>query len=245
MRGIFDDEETEPEEKRRDTELTLGSGTLLSMFFGLVLLCGLCFGLGYALGRHSVPQSPDSLARTAPAGQQPLQANASLTKPSATPPAAAIPPIQAAGMALATAASEDTTPLSPAQNPPVAVPHVPAQSPVPPVKAGASPAQPAVRPALASPPSTPQPAPSDTPSSMHPALASTPSFMVQIAAVASPEDAEVLMTALRQRGYAVSVRRNLTDNLIHVRIGPFATRAVADQWRLKLLNDGYNAVVQP
>ena len=35
MSGYFDDEEAEPERPRRDTELTLGSGALLAMFFGL------------------------------------------------------------------------------------------------------------------------------------------------------------------------------------------------------------------
>ena len=69
--------------------------------------------------------------------------------------------------------------------------------------------------------------------------------MVQVAAVSHPEDAEVLMNALRQRGYAVTVRRDQSDGLIHVRVGPFATRAIAEQWQRKLLNDGYNAVVQP
>ena len=69
--------------------------------------------------------------------------------------------------------------------------------------------------------------------------------MVQIAAVSNPEDAEVLVEALRKRNYPVTVRREPGDNFIHVRIGPFATRAIADQWRMKLLNDGYNAVIQP
>jgi hypothetical protein len=45
MRGAFDDREMEPARPRRDTELTLSSMTLLGIFFGLVLLCGLCFGL--------------------------------------------------------------------------------------------------------------------------------------------------------------------------------------------------------
>jgi hypothetical protein len=33
--------------------------------------------------------------------------------------------------------------------------------------------------------------------------------------------------------------------MIHVRIGPFASRDEADKWRMKLLNDGYNAILQP
>ena len=52
MRGAFDDREMEPARPRRDTELTLSSMTLLGIFFGLVLLCGLCFGLGYSMGRR-------------------------------------------------------------------------------------------------------------------------------------------------------------------------------------------------
>jgi DedD protein len=69
--------------------------------------------------------------------------------------------------------------------------------------------------------------------------------MVQIAAVSHEEDADVLMTALHQRGYAVSLRRDPVDNLIHVQVGPFATQNEAIAMRQRLLNDGYNAVVQP
>jgi DedD protein len=68
--------------------------------------------------------------------------------------------------------------------------------------------------------------------------------MVQIAAVANVEDARVLADALRKRGYAVTARREPADNLIHVRIGPFATPAEANSWKMRLLNDGYNAIVQ-
>jgi cell division septation protein DedD len=69
--------------------------------------------------------------------------------------------------------------------------------------------------------------------------------MVQIAAVSHAEDAEVLVNALRKRGFAVVARRDAADGLIHVRIGPFANRNDANATRQKLLNDGYNAIVQP
>lgn len=69
--------------------------------------------------------------------------------------------------------------------------------------------------------------------------------MVQIAAVSHQEDADVLVNALRSRGYAVAARREAVDGMIHVRIGPFSSRDAANHWRLKLLGDGYNAVVQP
>ena len=69
--------------------------------------------------------------------------------------------------------------------------------------------------------------------------------MVQIAAVSHPEDADVLVSALRKRGYAVSMHRDPLDALIHVQVGPFPSHNDATVMRQKLLNDGYNAIVQP
>ena len=80
---------------------------------------------------------------------------------------------------------------------------------------------------------------------MQSALRSSPGIMVQIAAVSHPEDADVLVSALRKRGYAVTARRDPADNLIHVQVGPFANRNDAIAMRQNLLNDGYNAIVQP
>jgi len=75
--------------------------------------------------------------------------------------------------------------------------------------------------------------------------AASSGLMVQIAAVSHQEDAEVLEGALHKRGYAVTSSRDPADNLIHVRIGPFGSRDEAAKWRQKLLNDGYNAMLQP
>lgn len=41
----------------RDTEITLGTGRLLGLFFGLVAICALFMGLGYTLGRNSAASS--------------------------------------------------------------------------------------------------------------------------------------------------------------------------------------------
>ena len=68
--------------------------------------------------------------------------------------------------------------------------------------------------------------------------------MVQIAAVTEAETAELLVTALKKRGYAVSVRREAGDSLLHVQLGPFATRADAQAMRQKLQSDGYAAIVR-
>jgi DedD protein len=241
MRGVFDEKELEPVPARRDTELTLSSGTLLAIFFGLVLLCGLCFGLGYAVGHRG--SQPLAMASGQPSpGALPLQSGSSVAKPPATPlaPAAAAPAedtLAAPGVAggQPAAASSSIAPSAAAETLPAPV--------------QAAPSQPLVHPALTSAVAVSQaaqPGSAGTKAAFAPASAtSTGGLMVQIAAVSNSEDATVLTNALRKHGYAVTVRRDPADNLVHVRIGPFATVAEANIWKTKLLNDGYNAIVQP
>jgi DedD protein len=50
----------------QDTEITLGTGKLLVLFFGLVGVCALFFALGYSLGRKSEPMIPPTSAAVAP-----------------------------------------------------------------------------------------------------------------------------------------------------------------------------------
>lgn len=51
-----------------DTEITLGTGKMLVLFFGLVALCAVFFGMGFSLGRSSVkPIVADASAANASA----------------------------------------------------------------------------------------------------------------------------------------------------------------------------------
>src|ERR1035438_6024061 len=89
MRGVFDDREPQQAEPPHDTELTLGSTTLLLIFFGLALLCGLCFGLGYATGRRGTTETAALLpAASGPQTTPPSQVSQS--KPSANLKAPAV-----------------------------------------------------------------------------------------------------------------------------------------------------------
>ena len=224
MRGVFEDEAPEPEQTRRDAEITLSSMTLLALFFCLVLICGLCFGLGYTMG-HRGSQQHLTAGQSSSGAPPTLQVDTSLPKPSATAPIAAAPPQQNVIVNLPQAAAPGTGPAASSQS---SVPSQPQVRPALPTAAGTAPS---VQPSAAS--------------SVAPALAPALSLMVQIAAVSHQEDANVLVSALRRRGYAVAARRDASDGLIHVRIGPFNSSDVANRWRLKLLGDGYNAVVQP
>jgi DedD protein len=49
-----------------DTEITLGTGKLLVLFFGLVGICALFFALGYSLGRKSEPAITTASAAVGP-----------------------------------------------------------------------------------------------------------------------------------------------------------------------------------
>ena len=51
----------------QDEEITLGTGRLLGLFFGLVTICALFFSLGFWLGRRSVPEPVAAATTTTPA----------------------------------------------------------------------------------------------------------------------------------------------------------------------------------
>jgi DedD protein len=235
MRTVFEDEDEEVTERYQepDRELTLSSTTLLAIFFGLVLVCGLFFGLGYTLGRRT---SSDAAAVTPPETSSPIQSTESGPKPSATaiqpraeaaaPPPLDTPPAEAQTSSPAESSEEEKAPQPPA--------HVQAASL--PVATQAAPAQtPTVKPALHS---------DAMPATAQPAVAATGTVMVQIAAVSSTSDATVLVNALRKRGYAVVVRQQPSDSLQHVQVGPFASRADANVMKQKLIADGYNAILK-
>lgn len=42
----------------QDTEITLGTGRLLGLFFGLAVVCAVFFGMGYVLGRNTGGPAP-------------------------------------------------------------------------------------------------------------------------------------------------------------------------------------------
>ncbi len=50
----------------QDTEITLGTGKLLVLFFGLVAICALFFALGYSLGRKAEPAVTTASAAMTP-----------------------------------------------------------------------------------------------------------------------------------------------------------------------------------
>ena len=91
---------------------------------------------------------------------------------------------------------------------------------------------------------TTRPAPAPAPTSGAPAAAATGSFMVQVAAVSSQDIADIEVAALKKDGYAVVVRHEPQDKLLHVQIGPFADKKEAEAMRQRVQADGFNAIVK-
>lgn len=217
-----------------DREITLGTRSLLGIFFGLVLICGIFFGLGYSVGRVSEGAiGPSEAETTAPPAT-------SLTKPSpqetVSQPVPDAPTTPDGAPAVVPTTGAPTTSASvPAGSAPAAATSSPSAAVVP--AATVFPANPAAAPTAA-----PAVVPAVEKTVVPTASAGT--LMVQVAAVSVPQDADILVAALRQHGYTAVIRREPEDQLLHVQIGPFTSRAQAQSMRGRLLADGYNAVIR-
>jgi len=92
----------------QDTEITLGMGRMLVLFFALVGLCGLFFGLGFKLGRGEAPASAGDQAQVTQinGGPRPSASKNSVASSSVAKPAKATEP-QSSGAEQANTATGD------------------------------------------------------------------------------------------------------------------------------------------
>jgi DedD protein len=231
----YDNDNDLQESGGRDREITLGTSTILGIFFVLALLCAVFFGFGYSMGRRSI-QTVVNTSETTPV------ADSTDSKPS--PGSLAAPSSTGSAAHKTTAAVDDTAPAavdttasSVATNANAAP-----QPPAPNTRYDAAPQPQPSSPIK--PVSLPRPAVATTVPPSPVAVPGLGTIVVQVAAVSHQEDADVLTTALKKRGYSVAVRQVPQDKLLHVQIGPFATKKDADAMRQRLLADGYNAIVK-
>jgi cell division septation protein DedD len=207
------------EAPEHDREISLGTTTILGIFFALALLCAVFFGFGYSLGRRSA--SPVAAPSELTTGS-----TASSSKPASGNPASPVSPT-------ISKPSADTTQSA----------IVPMDSPGAPVQ-DSQPA-PSLTPvsATVSTAKADKPGPATNPGTkLIPTLAapSSGSPVVQVAAMSHQEDADVVAADLKRRGYTVAIRHEPQDKLFHVQIGPFPVRKEADAMRQRLQADGYN-----
>ncbi len=234
-----------------DTEITLGAGKLLGLFFLLAAICGVFFSIGYSLGKSSgheqalndqptqVNAAPDTVQASSGSGEsKPSAAVAAKSEPSAP-------------------ASEDASAAHPHSN-------LTFYKAVQQNDSGAQPAGAASQPAPAvardsKPIAAPASAPSATASAPATAAARSPevishtspvtgpgTIVVQIAAVSREDDAVALAGALRKKNYNVFVVNNpvTNDKFYHVQVGPFSSVADAEATKAKLVAEGYNPIIK-
>lgn len=201
----------------QDTEITLGTGKLLGIFFVVVIVCAAFFTLGYLFGRGSVSSGSTTSVSGVPTGGGPgakPSAGGSKTPDNQNCPAGATNCTQAAN-------GPDPSFFSPVST------KQPAATPAPATQPGFT---------------TPDANAGSSPDSK---INAAGSYMVQVAAVSRQEDADILVNALRKKQYPVFVAANLPgDSLFHVQVGPFSDPKDAEAMRSRLAGDGYNAIVK-
>ena len=201
-------------EQTRDTEITLGTGKLLGIFFSLAILCGVFFTLGYMLGRGSAPSGATTEIIGSVPGGNPANKPVAGNKGGETitqncPPGS---PNCASGSGIA-----------------IKIPDAQLQ---------------ASDPASSQPPSGGDAAASSTHAAPELRNGAGGSFMVQVAAVSKKEDADILVAALQKKQYPVFVANAQGDALFHVQVGPFTDVKDAESMRSRLVGDGYNAILK-
>ena len=228
MSRLLDDDQDDLPERER--ELTLSTGAILAIFLGLVLLCAVFFGFGYNLGRKSSTVSnaplPAAAHDTEPAGTESSTFDNFKPSPNSPTSTSSTTTAPAPTRAVETSAPANRT-NEPSVTVPVHTPPAPAARPIPPPASNTSTSTHAAQPAA-------------------PAIAPGGAFVVQIAAISGThkDDADLLSSALRGRGYTVSEHTDPQDKLIHVQVGPFATKADAEAMRERLIVDGYNPIIK-
>jgi DedD protein len=225
-----------------DTEITLGVGKLLGLFFLLAAICGVFFSIGYSLGKSS--------GREQAAGDQP-QVTVSDAAPSTSAGEAGKPsagvvksqePVPASGDDADTANPEKKLTFYKAvqQTGTAGQPPDEAHGTTGAHKVDATTEKPSpmgveakeTKPADVAPHASPVTGPG--------------TLVVQIAALSREDDAVSLAGALRKKDYNVFVVNNpvTNDKLYHVQVGPFATMPEAQAMRAKLVAEGYNPIIK-
>jgi DedD protein len=205
---------------QQDTEITLGTGHMLAIFFILVFVCAFFFATGFSLGR-----------RTAVAGVvNPIGSSAGISattvRPSPGKTDASQP--QSADFSFYKAVG--------AKNADAALPPKNSHSKEPSATATSSAATPAAD-GSASAPKTASDAASETPAGI--------GYYVQVAAVSRQEDAEALVDALKKKQYPAFTASNTAgDKFYHVQVGPYSDVKDAEAMRARLISDGYNPIMK-
>jgi DedD protein len=205
---------------QQDTEITLGTGRMLAIFFTFVLVCAFFFSIGFSLGRRTTIAGTLGIAN---AGTP-----ATIVRPSAAKNDASQPTPQSGDFSFYKAVGEKNADAALAP------------------KDSKTPASAATTPTPTAATTTPSAdAPSKAATDTATAAPSSAGYYVQVAAVSRQEDAESLVEALKKKQYpAFSANNPTADKFFHVQVGPYPELKDAEAMRARLIGDGYNPIVK-
>ena len=208
---------------QQDTEITLGTGRMLTIFFALVLVCALFFSLGFSLGKKTSLAVGNSLLNL-PSGNPAVIVRPSAVKNNSSQ-------TQSGDFSFYKAVGEKTTDaaLTPQDN-----------------KGQASSSDAAASTTQASPKANGDAGSSAATTPTASAAGSySGTYYVQVAAVSRQEDADSLVEALKKKQYPALAANNASvDKFYHVQVGPYGDLKEAEAMRARLIGDGYNPIVK-
>ena len=198
----------------QDTEITLGTGKMLALFFGLVALNGAFFGMGYSLGRAGA-HSALTVADQSQTGNGPV------LRPSA----------------MKSGSSSTSTPSTDTTSPPKSADQKDAAAPT------SSPATTAIG-SSASTTATPDAKQADAAPDAATVLSTANYVVQVAAVSKQDDAQALVDALKKKQYTAFATNTSPTDRLYHVQVGPFGDVKEAEATKAKLVSDGYNPILK-
>jgi len=198
----------------QDTEITLGLGKLLGLFFVLAIVCGVFFAMGYSLGKGSAKGT-------------------STTSDAASPTSDPLAPKPAGAVTAKSAVPQNKPDLTFYKAVGQKEPDANLQKPDPEPEATPAPTR------ASADPMTPKAAPA--PEMARPGSGY---LVQVAAVSKQEDAQSLADALRRKSYAVVIATNPPNDKLYHVQVGPFSDIATAEDMRSRLVNDGYNPILK-
>jgi cell division septation protein DedD len=199
---------------QQDTEITLGTGRMLAIFFAFVLVCAFFFAIGFSLGRKTTLATIGGLPGVSAAASS-TAVRPSAEKKDGTPPANSTDFSFYKAVGEKSADSGLTPPDSSSKTPSAASPTTSA----PAAEASTNPAPDG-------------------------ASAATGYFVQVAAVSRKEDAESLVEALKKKQYPAFSANNPAIDKFYHVQVGPYGELKDAEAMRARLISDGYNPIVK-
>jgi len=199
---------------QQDTEIILGTGRMLAIFFSFVLVCAFFFAIGFSLGRRTTMAGAGSLLSA------PIGVPATIVRPSAARNDAPQPTAQSGDFSFYKAVGEKKADAA----------LIPQDSKAPPEASSAAAS-------TAESPKAAADAVTATPSSAS-------YYVQVAAVSRQEDAEALVEALKKKQYPAFTANNPSADKFYHVQVGPYADLKDAEAMRARLIGDGYNPIVK-